>query len=139
MAKAKKRVAVRKKSSKPGKASAKPRRKAMARHTTLKKKAKSKVQPTGMNAKKPTTRKKRSIKTVERPPVAEKPVETTTIDIIEESASSVVGVTQYESVQATTPIAAADESKADDGIAPAGTLTMAPDSSERPEHDQGAA
>ena len=137
MAKAKKRVAVRKKSSKRGKASAKPRRKAMAKHTTLKK-AKPKVQPTGMNAKKPTTRKKRSIKTVERPPVAEKPVETTTIDIIEESASSVVGVTQYESVQATTPIAAADESKADDGIAPAGTLTMAPDPSNRPEHDQGA-
>ena len=137
MAKAKKRVAVRKKSSKRGKASAKPRRKAMAKHTTLKK-AKPKVQPTGMNAKKPTTTKKRSIKTVERLPVAEKPVETTTIDIIEESAS-VVAVTQYESVQVTTPIAAADESKADDGIAPAGTLTMAPDPSDRPEHDQGAA
>ena len=137
MAKAKKRVAVRKKSSKRGKASAKPRRKAMAKHTTLKK-AKPKVQPTGMNAKKPTTTKKRSMKTMERVPVAEKPVETTTIDIIEESASSVVAVTQYESVQATTPIAAADESKADDGIAPAGTLTMAPDPSNRPEHDQGA-
>src|SRR5262245_52078253 len=117
MAKAKKRVAaVRKKSSKRGKASTKPRRKAMAKHTTLKK-AKFKVQPTGMNAKKPTTRKKRSRKTVERLPVAEKPVETTTIDIIEESASSMVGVTHYESVQATTPIAAADESKADEGIA----------------------
>jgi hypothetical protein len=78
---------------------AKPRQKAMAKHTTLKK-AKPKVQPTSMNAKKPTTTKKRSMKTMERVPVAEKPVETTTIDIIEESASSVVAVTQYESVQA---------------------------------------
>src|SRR5262249_51549571 len=101
--------------------------------TTLKK-AKPKVQPTGMNAKKPTTTKKRSIKTVERLPVAEKPVETTTIDIIEESAS-VVAVTQYESVQVTTPIAAADESNAEKGFAPAATLTIAPDPSERPEHE----
>jgi hypothetical protein len=134
MAKATKRVAVRKKSSKRGKASAKPARKTVAKHSSLKK-AKSKVQPTGMNANKPAARKKRPTKTVETLPAAEMPVETMTIDVIEESAPGVVAVAQYESVQAMTPIAAGDEPKGDEGIAPAGTSTMAPDPSERPEHE----
>jgi hypothetical protein len=74
MAKAKKRVATRKKSSKRGKAGAKLGRK-MAKHAKPKK-AKSKVQRAGMSAKKRAAKK-------QRPPEA---VETTKIDVIEEAA-----------------------------------------------------
>ena len=74
MAKAKKRVATRKKSSKRGKAGAKLGRKMAAKHAKPKK-AKSKVQRAGMSA------KKRSKK--QRPPEA---VETTKIDVIDEAA-----------------------------------------------------
>jgi hypothetical protein len=130
MAKAKRRVAVRKK-SKRGKASAKPAPKKVAKHATLKK-VKSKVQPTGMNAKKSAVKKKRPMKAVERQPVAEMPIETATIDVIEGSASGAVAVTQYESGQATTSIAAGE---GDEAIAPAGTSTMERDQSERPEHE----
>ena len=130
MAKAKKRVAVRKK-SKRGKASAKPAPKKVAKRATQKK-VKSKVPLTGMNTKKPAARKKRPTKAVERLPVAEMPVETTIIDVIEESGPGVVAVTQSESVQATTYIAAG---KGDEGIAPTGTSTMAPGPSEGPEHE----
>jgi len=137
MAKAKKRVAVRKK-SKRGKASAKPARKTVAKHATLKK-VKSKVQPTGMNAKKSAARKKRPAKPVGRQPMAETSVETTTIGVIEQSPPGVVAVNRSESVQATTSIAAGDEPEGDVGIAPPGTSTMAPDQSERPEHEAGAA
>jgi hypothetical protein len=134
MAKAKKRVAVRKK-SKRGKASAKPVPKKVAKHATLKK-VKSKVQPTGTNAKKSAARKKRPAKPVERQPMAETSVETTTIGVIKQSTPGVVAVTQSESVQATTSIAAGE---GDEGIAPAGTPTMAADQSERPEHEPLAA
>jgi hypothetical protein len=85
-----------------------------------------------MNTKKSAVKKKRPMKAVERQPVAEMPIEPTTIDVIEGSASGVVAVTQYESGQATTSIAAGE---ADEGIAPAGTSTMATDQSERTEHE----
>jgi hypothetical protein len=75
MAKAKKRVAARKKSLKRGKASAKPARKIAAKHA---KKAKSKVQRAGTSAKKSAAKKKRPPETAERRQVAEVPVETAT-------------------------------------------------------------
>ena len=83
MAKAKKRVAARKRSSKRGKASAKPARKKAAKHATSKK-AKSKVRRT---TPKSAAKKKRSPKTAARAPrqqVVEVPVEDTIIDVIEE-------------------------------------------------------
>ena len=61
MAKAKKRVPPRKKSSKRGKASAKPARKKAAKRTTPKK-AKSKVRRAGRGAPKPAPKKKRPLK-----------------------------------------------------------------------------
>ena len=75
MAKAKKRVAARKKSSKRGKAGAKGARKMAAKHANPKK-AKSKVQRAGMSAKKRAAKKQRQ-------PEA---VETTKIDVIDEAA-----------------------------------------------------
>jgi hypothetical protein len=75
MAKAKKRVATRKKSSKRGKAGAKLGRKMAAKHAKPKK-AKSKVQRADMSAKKRVAKK-------QRPPEA---VETTKIDVIDEAA-----------------------------------------------------
>ena len=96
MAKAKKRAAARKKSSKRGKASAKPARKKAAKHATLKK---SKAQRAGMSAKKSAARKKRTPEAVEARPVAEMPVETPIIDAIEETAPLAVAVTEYQSVQ----------------------------------------
>ena len=88
MAKAKKRVATRKKSSKRGKASAKPGRKRAAKRATLKK-AKSKVQRAGSGAPKPGVKKKRAPKTAARkaPRQVVVPVEDTIIDVIEEPAS----------------------------------------------------
>ena len=74
MAKAKKRVATRKKSSKRGKAGALGRK--MAAKHAKPKKAKSKVQRAGMSAKKRAAKK-------QRPPEA---VETTKIDVIDEAA-----------------------------------------------------
>jgi hypothetical protein len=74
MAKAKKRVAPRKKSSKRGKAGAKLGRKMAAKHAKPKK-AKSKVQRAGMSAKKRPAKKQRQ-------PEA---VETTKIDVIDEA------------------------------------------------------
>jgi hypothetical protein len=132
MAKAKKRVAARKKSSKRGKASAKPMRKMAAKRATPKK-AKSKVQRAGMSAKKSAAKKKRPPDTAERRPVAETLVETTIIDVIEEPAPGVVAVTEYESVR--TAISAGDEPEGGEGIDPAGTSTMAPDQGEPQEHE----
>jgi hypothetical protein len=136
MAKAKKRVAVSKKSSKRGKASAKPARKMAVKRATLKK-MKSKVQRAGMSAKKSPAKKKRSPETVERRPVAETPVETTVkttiIDVIEEPAPGVVAVTEYESVQTATSIPAGSEPERAEGIGLAGTSPMVPAQGERPE------
>jgi hypothetical protein len=140
MAKAKKRVPVSKKSSKRGKASAKPARKMATNRATLKK-MKSKVQRSGMSAKKSRAKKKRSSETMERRPVAETPVEatakTTTINVIEEPAPSMVAVTEYESVQTGTSIPASNEPEspsAGKGIGLAGTSPMVPAQGERPGH-----
>jgi len=135
MAKAKKRAAARKKSSKRGKASAKPARKKAAKHATLKK---SKAQRAGMSAKKSPAKKKRPPETMERRPVAEVPVETTVettiIEVIEEPALGVVAVTEYESVQTATSIPTGSELERGEGIGLAGTSPMVPDQGERPEH-----
>ena len=96
MAKAKKRVATRKKSSKRGKASAKPARKTAAKRTTPKE-AKSKVRRAGSGAPKPAVKKKRPPKTAARkaPRKAPRrqvvvPVEDTIIDVIDEPAPGVI-------------------------------------------------
>jgi len=134
MAKAKKRVAVRKKSSKRGKASTKPARKMATKHPTLKK-TKSKVQRAGMSTKSPA-KKKRPPETMERRPVAEMPVETTVettiIEVIEEPALGVVAVTEYESVQTATSIPTGNEPERGEGIGLAGTSPMVPGQGERP-------
>jgi hypothetical protein len=111
MAKAKKRVAAHKKSSKRGKASAKPARKKPAKRAAPKK-AKSKVRRAGMSATKPAAKKKRPPRTAARKAptqVSEVPVETTIIDVIEEPVPGVVVVTEYESVRTATPISPDDE------------------------------
>jgi hypothetical protein len=134
MAKAKKRVAVRKKSSKRGKAITKPARKMATKHPTPKK-AKSKVQRVGINTKKSPAKKKRPPETMERRPVAEVPittVETTIIDVIEEPARGVVAVTEYESVQTATSIPAGSEPERSEGIGLAGASPMVPDQGELP-------
>ena len=134
MAKAKKRVAVRKKSSKRGKASTKPASKMATKHPTPKK-TKSKVQRAGVNTKKSPAKKKRPPETMERRPVAEVPVttvETTIIDVIEEPAPGVVAVTEYESVQTATSIPAGSEPERAEAIGLAGTSPMVPDQGERP-------
>ena len=130
MAKAKKRVAVRKKSSKRGKASTKPARKMATKHPTLKK-TKSKVQRAGMSTKKSPAKKKRPRETMERRPVAEVPVttvETTIIDVIEEPAPGVVAVTEYEPFTALG--LAAGRNRGCRLLA--GTSPMVPDQGERP-------
>ena len=78
MAKAKKRVAARKK-LKTGNVSAKPARELAAKRATPKK-AKSKARRAGMSAKKPAAEKKRPPDTAGRRQVAQTPVETTVID-----------------------------------------------------------
>jgi hypothetical protein len=116
MAKAKKRVATRKKSSKRGKASAKPARKKAAKRMTPKK-AKSKVRRAGGGAPKPMAKKKLPPKTAARkaprstPRQVVVPVEDTIIDVIEEPVPGVVGVTEYESIRTATPISSSREPK----------------------------
>jgi hypothetical protein len=136
MAKAKKRVAVRKKSSKRGKASTKPARKMTTKHPTPKK-TKSKAQRAGMSTKKSPAKKKRPPETMVRKPVAEAPVttvETTIIDVIEEPAPGVVAVTEYQSVQTATSIPAGSEPERCEGIGLAGVSPMVSDQGNRPEH-----
>ena len=88
MAKAKKRVATRKKASKRGKTSAKPARKKAAKRATPKKrppKAVAKMAP-------------------RRAPSRGAPViEDTIIDVIDEPVPGVVRVTEYETIRTTTP------------------------------------
>jgi hypothetical protein len=124
MAKAKKRVAARKKSSKRGKASAKPARKKTAKRATPKR-AKSKVRRAGMSATKRAAKKKRPPKTVAKKSprkaprqVAEVPIETTIIDVIEEPVPGVVVVTEYESVRTGTPVSPGGEPEDDEGTGP---------------------
>src|SRR5271157_3825098 len=109
MAKAKKRVATRKKRSKRGKANAKPGRKKAAKRT-MPKGAKSKVGRAGRGAQKPAVKKKRPPKTAARkaprkaPRQVIVPVEDAIIDVIEEPVPGVVVVTEYESIRTGTPI-----------------------------------
>lgn len=105
MAKAKKRVATRKKSSKRGKVIAKPARKKAAKRSAPSK-AKSKVRTLGKSATKPAVNKNLVPKTAARKEprqVVEAPVEVTIIDVIEEPSPGVVVVTEYESVRTATP------------------------------------
>jgi hypothetical protein len=112
MAKAKKRVATRKKSLKRGKASVKPARRKAAKRTTPKK-AKSKVQRSGSAGPKPAVKKKRPPKNAARktPSQVIVPVEDTIIDAIEEPVPGVVVVTEDESIRTATPISSGRESK----------------------------
>lgn len=110
MAKAKKRVATRKKSSKRSKASSKPASKKSVKRTAPKK-AKSKVRRAGKSATKSTAKKMQPPKTSARKvpinaprQVAEVQVETTIIDVIEEPIPGVVVVTEYESVRTAPAI-----------------------------------
>jgi hypothetical protein len=109
MAKAKKRVATRKKSSKRGKAGAKLERKMAAKHAKPKK-AKSKVQRAGKSAKKRAAKK-------QRPPEA---IETAKIDVIDEVAPGVISVKEYDSVRTATAIAPGIEPERGEGVGPAG-------------------
>jgi hypothetical protein len=120
MAKAKKGVATRKKNSKRGKASTKPARKKSAKPTTPKK-AKPKVRGARRSAPKPTAKKKQPSKIAARKAprqVAEVPVETTIIDIIEEPVPGVVVVTEYESTRTATPISPGRLPKRGEGTGP---------------------
>lgn len=133
MAKAKKRVAARKKAVKraaPKKAKSKvqrastsaaktPRKKATKRAAP--KKAKSKVQRAAASAKKPAAKKKRASKTAARKAprkVAEVLVETTVIDVLEEPSPGVFVLSEYEFVQTTPPNSPGGEPEGDEGSGP---------------------
>jgi hypothetical protein len=88
MAKAKKRLATRKKASKRGKAKAKPARKKASKRATPKKR------PPKSAAKKPPRKARRQGMPV---------VEDTVIDVIDEPVPGVVRVTEYETIRTTTP------------------------------------
>jgi hypothetical protein len=118
MAKAKKRVAARKGSSKRGKASAKPARKLTAKRA-MPKKVRAKVR----RAKKPAAKQKHRPATVDRGQAAEMPVETTIIDAIEEPAGVVVAAAEHESVQTAASIPPGGELEHGETIGPAGTPT----------------
>ena len=111
MAKAKKRVATRKKSSKRRKASAKPGRKKAAKRMTPKQ-AKSKVR----SAAKPMSKRQRQSKIAARKApsktprqAVEVPVEDTIIDVIEEPVPGVVVVTEYETIRTAAPVSSSPE------------------------------
>jgi hypothetical protein len=107
MAKAKKRVAARKKGSKRGRATVKPARK-MAVKLATSKKIKSKVRRAGIRA---TAKKNRPPETAAGEAPRKVLVETTIIDVIEEPVPGVVVATEYESVRTTTAISPGDEPK----------------------------
>jgi hypothetical protein len=88
MAKAKKRVATRKKASKRGKASAKPSRKKAAKRATPKKRP-----------------RKTAARLAPRKALGQKVpvVEDTIIDVIDEPVPGVVRVTEYETIRTATP------------------------------------
>ena len=99
MAKAKKRLATRKKSSKRGKVSVKK-----AARPMRPKKAKSKVRQTGARTLKSIAKKKRPPKPAAKMAPRKAPiVEDTIIDVVDEPMPGVVRVTEYESVRTTTP------------------------------------
>ena len=109
MAKAKKRLATRKKSSKRGKVSVKK-----AARPMRPKKRKSKVRQTGPRALKSIAKKKKPSKLATKIASRKTPiVEDTVIDVIDEPVPGVVRVTEYEAVRISTPKQDAD-SDADD-------------------------
>jgi hypothetical protein len=116
MAKAKKRVAARKKSSNRGKANAKPARKMVAKHAT-RKEVKSKAQRAGMSTRKPAPKKKQALRSVETRQVGTTPVATNSV--IEEPAPGVVAVSEHESVQMTPLVSTHVTPKAGEDISPA--------------------
>jgi hypothetical protein len=121
MAKAKKRVAARKRSSKRGKANAKPARKLAAKQATSRK-AKSKVKRTAVSAKKPIAKKPAGKKKQPPEPMeTAKPIETTPMDVIDEPAPGVVAVTEHESVQIATSISTDVQPERGEDISPGGT------------------
>ena len=138
MAKAKKRVAARKQSSKRGKASAKVSAKAarkIAAKRATPKKAKSRVRRAGMSARKSAASKRREPEMVEALPVAEMSVETTIIDVIEEPIPGLIAATEYHSIRAENSISACDEPNSGEGsIGPADISTIASDQG-LPEHE----
>ena len=102
MAKAKKRVETRNKSSKRRK----PARKKAAKRSAPKK-AESKARSKGNAATKPAAKRRLVPKTAARKEprqVAKAPVEATIIDVIEEPIPGVVVITEYESVQTATAV-----------------------------------
>ncbi|MGA8615729.1 MAG: hypothetical protein WB760_29425 [Xanthobacteraceae bacterium] len=109
MAKARKRLATRKKSSKRAKISVKKAARPMRA-----KKAKSKVRQTGTRAQKSIAKKKRPPKLAAKMAPRKAPVvEDTIIDVVDEPMPGVVRVTEYETVRISTPKQDAD-SDADD-------------------------
>jgi hypothetical protein len=88
MAKAKKRLARRKRASKRGKANAKPARKKASKRTTPKKRP-------------PKTRAKKAPRKTPRRGVPL--IEDTIVDVVDEPVPGVVRVTEYETIRTTTP------------------------------------
>jgi hypothetical protein len=104
MAKAKKRLATRKKSAKRGKVSVKKTARPMKS-----KKAKSKVRQTPTRAVKSVAKKKRPPKPAAKMAPRKAPiVEDTIVDVVDEPVPGVVRVTEYETVRITTPKQDAD-------------------------------
>jgi hypothetical protein len=89
-----------------------------AKHPTLKK-AKSKVRRVGVSA--AAAKKKRPQETAEAKQVAQMPVETTLINVIEEPAPGVIAVPEYEAAQTATSISSDGEPER--GAGPAATPT----------------
>jgi hypothetical protein len=127
MAKAKKRVATRKKKAKRSKASAKTARKKTGKRTAPKK-ASRKVRRSGRSVPKSKAKKKQSPKAMKRKAarkparkrpssVVEIPVETEIVDIVEEAAPGVFVVTEYGSVRIGTPTSPG-EAEPDKGTGP---------------------
>ena len=104
MAKAKKRLATRKKSSKRGKVSSKK-----AARPMRPRKAKSKARQTGTRTLKSIAKKKRPPKLAAKMAPRKAPiVEDTIIDVIDQPVPGVVRVTEYETIRAVTPKPGAD-------------------------------
>jgi hypothetical protein len=104
MAKAKKRLAKSKKSSKRGKVSVKKLARPMRR-----KKAKSKVRQTSTRVLKSIAKKKRPSKLAVKTAPRKAPiVEDTIIDVIDEPVPGLVRVSEYETIRTVTPKPGAD-------------------------------
>jgi hypothetical protein len=104
MAKARKRLATRKKSSKRGKVRVKK-----AARPMRPKKRKSKVRQTGTRALKSIAKKKRPSKLAVKTAPRKAPiVEDTIIDVMDEPVPGVVRVTEYETIRTVIPKPGAD-------------------------------